>query len=123
LIHRGYAAFAHTLLDERRQLGLPPCKNLALVRAEAAGENTPRDFLQSLRSRVDDWGHKQVEVLGPASAPIERIAGRYRSQLLLTSSSRRALHQLLGELRLEMEENRQSRKVRWSLDVDPVDLM
>ncbi len=123
LIHRGYAEFASTLLDERRLLGLPPCKSLALIRAEAAGEKTPREFLQSLKTLIHEWGHKQVEVLGPASAPIERVAGRYRAQLLLTSSSRSALHRLLGALRVALEENRESRKVRWSLDVDPVDLM
>ena len=59
--------------------------------------------------------------MGPAPAPLERVAGRFRHQLLLLGNSRRKLLELCKELRLELERDRQSRRVRWSLDVDPAD--
>lgn len=63
-----------------------------------------------------------VRLLGPVSAPMERRAGRYRAQLLMQSINRQALHQLLQQLRVKLEENSSSRKVRWSIDVDPIEL-
>jgi primosomal protein N' (replication factor Y) len=51
-----------------------------------------------------------------------RRAGRYRAQLLLQSTDRRALHAVLARLRPAFESDPAARKVRWSLDVDPVEL-
>jgi primosomal protein N' (replication factor Y) len=63
-----------------------------------------------------------VRVLGPVSAPMERRAGRYRAQLLMQSINRQALQQLLQQLRVKLEGDSRSRKVRWSIDVDPIEL-
>jgi primosomal protein N' (replication factor Y) len=51
-----------------------------------------------------------------------RRAGRYRAQLLLQSGDRAALHGLLRELRPALEQDPLARKVRWSIDVDPIEL-
>ena len=51
-----------------------------------------------------------------------RRAGRYRAQLLLQSADRKALHAVLARLRPALENDPAARKVRWSLDVDPVEL-
>jgi primosomal protein N' (replication factor Y) len=64
----------------------------------------------------------EIRVLGPVSAPMERKAGRYRAQLLLQSIDRQALQRLLQPLRLQLENDRSARKVRWSIDVDPIEL-
>ena len=51
-----------------------------------------------------------------------RKAGRYRAQLLLQSSDRAGLHRVLSELRPALENDPTARKVRWSIDVDPIEL-
>jgi primosomal protein N' (replication factor Y) len=51
-----------------------------------------------------------------------RRAGLYRYQLLFQSSRRPELHALLDVLMPLIEKLKQAKKVRWSLDVDPVDL-
>jgi primosomal protein N' (replication factor Y) len=51
-----------------------------------------------------------------------RRAGRYRAQLLMQSTDRRALHRVLGHLRATLETEPAARKVRWSIDVDPIEL-
>jgi primosomal protein N' (replication factor Y) len=53
---------------------------------------------------------------------MERRAGRSRAQLLLQASSRAALHNLLNHWAGALEGIKEGRKVRWSLDVDPVEL-
>ena len=51
-----------------------------------------------------------------------RRAGRYRAQLLLQASDRRTLHTALRDLRPMLEQEPSARKVRWSIDVDPIEL-
>ena len=63
-----------------------------------------------------------IELLGPVPAPMERRAGRYRAQLLLQATARAPLHRLLSSWLLVLEQMPSGRAVRWSLDVDPVDL-
>jgi primosomal protein N' (replication factor Y) len=53
---------------------------------------------------------------------MERRGGRYRAQLLFQSSSRAALHALINECLIAMRDWRESRRVRWSIDVDPAEL-
>ena len=63
-----------------------------------------------------------VRILGPVSAPMERRAGRYRAQLLLQSRQRKGLHDMLGQLRTALEGSKIARRVRGSIDVDPIEL-
>lgn len=133
LVAEGYGAFSDRLLEERRETALPPFSFVALIRAEAADKSVPMRFLESVReilssqitlpqSGEPDAGTRStLEMFGPVAAPMERVGGRYRSQLLVQSSKRIELNQALTHLRIEMEKLKESRRVRWSIDVDPVD--
>ncbi|MGR9046676.1 MAG: primosomal protein N' [Gammaproteobacteria bacterium] len=120
LIREGYRRFVQTALAERKTAQLPPYSHQALLRVEAAGAQTPLAFLEQVIALKPDSGC--VQVLGPVSAPMARKAGRYRYQLLLQSNQRRQLHLFLDALLPKIEGLKLARKVRWSLDVDPVDL-
>ncbi len=119
LVTHGYRAFAEAALDERKAARLPPATNLALLRAEATDADAPVRFLEGIQERIGS-GHA-VEAWGPIPASMERRAGRYRAQLLLQSDQRGELQQLLGQLVRQLEQSPETRKVRWSVDVDPAD--
>ncbi len=55
-------------------------------------------------------------------APMEKRAGRYRAQLLLSAPRRGDLREALGPWLAWLETWPRSRRVRWSIDVDPVDM-
>jgi len=59
-----------------------------------------------------------VEVFDPVPAVLERKAGFERAQLLVRSSARATLQRFLGSWRDVLSE-REERRVRWALDVDP----
>ncbi len=59
---------------------------------------------------------------GPVPAPMARRAGRHRAHLLLQAARRDLLHAVLADLPLRLPELPAVRRVRWSLDIDPVDL-
>ena len=65
---------------------------------------------------------RTLELHGPLPAPMPRRAGYQRAQLLLSSPERRALHAALDAALPAIHALPEARKVRWSLDVDPVDL-
>jgi len=121
LARQGYPAFARAALAERKAAALPPLTALALLRAEASTAGTAMQFLEQAHRSLAGIGLDGVEVWGPVPATMERRGGRYRAQLLLQSAQRGRLQQLLGQLALQLEQDRDSRRVRWSIDVDPVD--
>jgi primosomal protein N' (replication factor Y) (superfamily II helicase) len=151
LLDGGYAAFAEAELAQREAAGFPPFAHLALLRAEAKHADAPMAFLHAARrafAPFEKGGHggfafaaalqaqkqipldppfskgeaSSIEVSGPFPAPMPRRAGMYRAQLLLSSRERRQLHAALDGAMPAIHELPEARKVRWSLDVDPMDL-
>jgi primosomal protein N' (replication factor Y) len=122
LLTQGYHGIAESMLAERRSAMWPPFSRLALIRATATARDDAHAFLNAARRAAVATAVPDVRILGPVSAPMERKAGRFRAQLLLQSTHRGNLHQLLDALRLTMESSPQSRRVRWSVDVDPIEL-
>lgn len=126
LISKGYEEFSRAALRERRDAELPPYTHVALLRAESPNRNESKSFLRYVSDMIKQIMTAQIPgsgilVFGPVVAPMERIGGRFRYQLMLQSNERRNLNQLLTGLRLELETDKLARKVRWSIDVDPLD--
>jgi primosomal protein N' (replication factor Y) len=122
LISKGYSSFARTALAERKEASLPPFSYQALLRVQAAEVEMPKLFLDAVVRLAAEHSKAHTLVLGPVAAPMARRAGLYRYQLLFQSSRRLELHALLDVLMPLIEKLKQAKKVRWSLDVDPVDL-
>ncbi|HEY3643843.1 MAG TPA: primosomal protein N' [Gammaproteobacteria bacterium] len=122
LVREGYGSFAEAALAERRLAGLPPFAALALLRAESPASAPPTAFLEAAREQLAQRRGSQVSLLGPAPAPMEKRAGRYRANLLLQAAQRAPLQNLLAATLPELDQLKQARKVRWSIDVDPVNL-
>lgn len=127
LVREGYGHFAKLLLEERRLAGMPPHCALALVRAEAEDYRAPEVFLALVRaladSRLLELGCTGISLMGPLPAPMEKRAGKFRAQLQISAQQRQQLQQLLASLCPQIEALREARAVRWSIDVDPQDML
>ncbi len=117
-----YLRYARMLLAERRRAGFPPYAFFALLRAEAPRREAAHEFLAAARQAGNPLMDGQVRVFEPVPAPMERRAGRFRAQLLVRANVRRALHDFLNDWIAAIEALPAARRVRWSLDVDPLDL-
>ena len=122
LLNAGYARFAQQALRERELAGLPPFSYMALLRAEAVDAPQPLEFLREAKALAQPLAPPGIELLGPLPSPMEKRAGRYRAQLFIQCGNRAALHKLLHPWILTLEQSKLGRKVRWSMDVDPVDV-
>ena len=122
LIAGGYRAFADQELAEREAAGFPPFAHLALLRAEAKSADPNTRFLALAKTCIEAANIADVEVFGPLPAPMPRRAGFQRAQLLVSAPQRRALHAALDAALPALRDAPEGKRVRWSLDVDPVDL-
>ena len=117
---QGFAGFA---LNERRETDYPPYSHLALLRAESPVSDAALKFLHAARALALPLSPgKDVQLLAPVPAPMERRAGRYRAQLLVQSAQRVPLHEFLSRWVAQLAEAKFAKKTRWSLDVDPLDM-
>ena len=112
---------AKQIMDERRAAGFPPYTHLALLRAEAKTQVAVDDFLSAAAKLINN-PIDHLQLLGPMPAPMPRRAGQIRAQLLLLAEQRAVLHGVLSEWMSSVRELPQIKQVRWSLDVDAVDL-
>jgi primosomal protein N' (replication factor Y) len=120
LLAGGYPAVAALALAEREAAHFPPFAHLALLRAEADHEATVQAFLQEAHRLFEP--REGVQANGPMPAPMPRRAGKARGQLLLEAQRRGPLHAALRDWLPALRALKSARRVRWSLDVDPIDL-
>ncbi|NKB36486.1 MAG: primosomal protein N' [Gammaproteobacteria bacterium] len=122
LIKKGYRSFADELLKERKLTVLPPFSFLALFRSEGIKQESQLKFLEKVRNLLKT-DNQQFQIYGPYPAPIEKRAGKIRMQLLVMSESRSILNKILKKNTAAIEGLPETRKIRWSLDIDPQDMM
>jgi primosomal protein N' (replication factor Y) len=120
LRRQDYAAFAATLLEERKLAQFPPYCFEALLRAEAGQFAQVRDFLQgavAATRQIDS----AVTVYDPIQPQMARLNGMERAQLLIQADSRSQLQKFLGAWVVRVQALPLANRVRWSLDVDPLE--
>jgi primosomal protein N' (replication factor Y) len=121
-----FARFAAYELRYRKHLGYPPFTRMVNLHFEGKdGEK-----VQACAERIAHYlltntpaGDGQSVVLGPAPAPIERIKGRERWQVLIKGKDRRALLILVRKAQEVLFAQRQVQGVRVVVDVDPYSML
>jgi primosomal protein N' (replication factor Y) len=118
-----YAAFASQQLAERRAVGLPPFRHLALLRCDARAADQAIAFLEAaLDAARPLQAADGVTLYRPVPSPMARVADVERAQLLLESDSRRALGRFLAAWMPGLHALRSAHRgvLRWAVDVDPL---
>lgn len=121
LFKKDYHVFAERLLQERQSARLPPFSYLVLFRAEAYQIDEGMHFLEVIKSKLRR-NLTDIEILGPIPAPMPRRQGRHRFQLLLQAKNRALLQNLLKNVIPEIDKIPKKHRVRWSIDVDPMEM-
>lgn len=123
LLHEGYMSFARQALTERQTVLLPPFTSHILFRADDHDNQQARQFLTQLRQLLDasPLRDESLWLMGPQPALTPKRGGRFRWQLLLQHPSRVHLQRLVAASLPLVNTLTQARKVKWALDVDPMD--
>ncbi len=121
LREQDYTAYATELLHERQVMQFPPTRYFALIKAEANDYAPVNRFL----TQAAQWARQtgaDVMIYDPVRPQMERLKGMERGQLLFQSASRRHLQQLFKVLIPQLRADKAAAKIRWVLDIDPLDL-
>jgi primosomal protein N' (replication factor Y) len=121
LVNDGYQPFARQLLAERQLFSLPPISFSAVIRADATSLEGAEAFLKHIRASLAP-GDTSWSIVGPLPAPMTRKAGRFRAALILQSERRSLLHRQLHAACHIGDQLSKPQNLRWSVDVDPIDL-
>ena len=125
LITGSYERFARNLLNERKAAKSPPFSFQAKVQAESPNTFVSRDFILDLLESAMKIKKlpKGLRVIGPLPAVMEKKSGVYRWEINIFSESRKSLHEFLDLTQTILYLPSTSKKVRWSVDIDPISLI
>jgi len=109
----------HEELELRRLLSFPPFARWVRVVCSSRHMHKAEETANKLRLCVQDSG-LEVQICGPMRCAMEKIAGRFRVEVLLRDATRRVLPWQLTPV---LEKFRAPSGVRLHVDVDPQDMM
>lgn len=116
-----YQAYAKLQIKEREITAFPPFTYLAVLRAEASQFSVVQQFLNDAMA----WGRdlsSDVMIYDPLRPHMEKLKGMERGHLLFQAKQRSAMQMLLKNLVHLLREHSLASKVRWSVDVDPIEI-
>ena len=107
---------------ERRYFKVPPFAFHAKLYAESPKSLVSRDFIRGLlkKTPLSENLRKDIRMVGPLPALMEKKSGVYRWELSIFSKSRSNLHKSLDILQSKLYDPKTTKQVRWSIDVDPL---
>ena len=110
-------------IEFRREAGYPPYSHLACIGFSGTmeqGVEQRAEYAAELLQKIKREMKLRIDVLGPAPAPLYRLRGRFRRQILLKATSRQDLRKLVG---IWLARRETTANVREVVDIDPVDMM
>lgn len=121
VLNNQYTKYASVLLKQRLSSQMPPFAHQALICANAKDKDKARQLLEQILSVIEQIQMDGVDHWGPAPASIEKKADHYYFNLYLQSTDRACLHQMLSTLSPHIEALPLASRVRWYLDIDPIE--
>jgi len=119
-----YERFIRRELRLRHELGWPPFTRMALVRIEGTDAAAVAAMAQrsaaALKTAVKD---DAIRVLGPAPAPIERLRGRYRWQVMVRAAEQATMRAAVAAMQKQLGAGDERGGVFVGVDIDPVNMM
>lgn len=124
-----YQTFFNKERELREQLSYPPFSCLACLRFQGndktVTEAMTRGIGDEIKSIIAGWPKrgKELQVLGPVEAPMAKLKGKYRRQILIKSKGTTILHYLLKEIDGRSREILKRSGVSMIIDVDPYQML
>jgi primosomal protein N' (replication factor Y) len=125
--HHDYLSFARQELNGRRDLSYPPFGKLLLVLLRSTEEiraaQAAQKLVALLRKEAQHLGCRDVHILGPAPAPLSKIRGQHRWQVLLKGPGSGTLRRLFRQTKHEGGRWPPWPGVKVRVVVDPVEML
>lgn len=116
-----YGEHARQMLKSREAAGMPPAGKLLMLRTDSVDAEIGEQFLLMLRQQVETRLPPTTKLIGPLPSPMQRRAGKFRSQMLVVTPNRQSAQYAAAELVKVAQTLPLKRGMKWSVDVDPLD--
>lgn len=113
-----YENFYKKEIQVRKELRLPPFTHIAKITIRSKNEKLTEETASKIAAELKAV-IKDMELLGPAPAPVARIRGFYRWNVLLKAKDRSII---TSELRKYLPQMKRSKGVFIAVDVDPMSM-
>ncbi|NLD39313.1 MAG: primosomal protein N' [Desulfatiglans sp.] len=124
-----YATFYTREKQMREMLKYPPFGYLACIRFSGNVNNDTKagaeKIAHEMKHILANWPRegKTIQVLGPAEAPLSKLRGKYRWQILLKSKNSNVLHYFLERVRDASTPMLKGSGVSMMIDIDPYQML
>jgi len=125
LMQKDYSSLSQILLNERKIAQLPPFTYHAFIIVQSTNYDNIKCFFANFKNIVNNkkkYYKNSLWMMGPfPDLFLSDKSKYYVYKLLLQDSSRQSLHILLKNTIAIINDCPISKKVKWSLDIDPID--
>ena len=115
-----YRLVSEQCLKTNKALNMPPYSTVAILRATSPSPESCYKFLDKANNLLND--KKNIYVIGPLPSIPLKVKGNTRNHLIIKSDSRTYLNRVLNYLTYEIQTWPETKKVKWSYDIDPYDM-
>ena len=115
-----YRLVSEQCLKMNKALNMPPYSTVAILRATSPSPESCFKFLDKANNLLND--KKNVSVIGPLPSIPLKIKGNTRNHLIIKSNTRTYLNRVLKYLTNEIQTWPETKKVKWTYDIDPYDM-
>ena len=115
-----YQIVAERCLETNKALDIPPYSNISILRAISPNPQIGIKFLDKAHKILKN--KKNVDVIGPFPSIPFKVKGNTRNHLVIKSNTKTYLNRVLKFLTKEIENWPETKKVKWSYDIDPYDM-
>ena len=115
-----YRLVSEQCLQTNKALNMPPYSTVAILRVTSPSPESCFKFLDKANNLLND--KKNVSVIGPLPSIPLKIKGNTRNHLIIKSNTRTYLNRVLKYLTNEIQTWPETKKVKWTYDIDPYDM-
>ena len=107
-------------LEFRKLLNYPPYSRIILLNFRGENEKSVEEYARKIYDELMPYIHPEISMTPPGPAPIERIKGKFRYQILIRGNKLKTLREAVRVLVLHRTP---PKNVEFYADVDPQSLL
>ena len=115
-----YRLVSEQCLKNSKALNMPPYSTVAILRVTSPSPESCYKFLDKANNLLND--KKNIYVIGPLPSIPLKVKGNTRNHLIIKSDTRTYLNRVLKYLTYEIQTWPETKKVKWTYDIDPYDM-
>ncbi len=118
-----YEKFYEYEIKARQKALFPPFSNITAIKFSSTSESRILKAMNELKNIIDNILAHHITILGPAPAPIEKLAARYRWRMLLKHKNKDTLTTACKTIEPHIAQLARRYGIRYKFDMDPYQFM